>query len=227
MIKQFYTVVSSLPRLSAHYKMMGTPISRLQLEKRLSMLPEQVVELLYQIESLVWTSWYSSKQTVSQTQVLYHQLIQNDCFFVRQTVDWFMELRTIFTALRMRSEKNSAPKEPNHYWISARSQIIITHWDEPDFGLKAIYPWLPQVVSYMANKDTESIEKFLLTYSWSHLSSIENRHDFDIEYLIIYLLRWNIIHYWSKFNNEEALKRVIDLSNTLIQTKNIPKELYY
>lgn len=39
-------------------------------------------------------------------------------------------------------------------------------------------------------------------------------HYFDFEALLVYLLRWDIIDYWSKFNKEKVLTCIDELSSS-------------
>ncbi|WP_238400726.1 DUF2764 domain-containing protein [Legionella bononiensis] len=195
MTTQFYTVVSSLPRMSAYFKIKETPISRLQLEKRLKLLPSTQYELLIKIESLVWTSWFQPQHSLNETKMEWLNLPKIDSALVREVIAWYLDLRSILTALRMRNEKKIPPDGTTDYWITRWSYKLKQNWNQPDFGLQAVYPWLPKIAVEIAKDDILAVEEFLLVHIWNYLSIIETGHYFDFEFLIIYLLRWNIIDY--------------------------------
>lgn len=200
MTTQFYMVASALPRMTASFKVEAPPISRIQLEKRLKLLPTETLNLLYALELLVWQSWFMPQKPFSSTKENYLNLLKIKSPFIHKTVHWFMDLRSLFSALRLRKAVKSPPANPQDYWLSHWNHQLIQHWDEPDFGLKSVYPWLPKVASNLDKEDTTAVEEFLLCHIWSYLSIIELGHYFDFEALIIYLLRWNLIDYWSNFN---------------------------
>ncbi|CDZ78968.1 hypothetical protein BN59_03283 [Legionella massiliensis] len=204
MTTQFYMVASALPRMPASFKVEAPPISRIQLEKRLKLLPAENLALAYALEYLLWQSWFMPQKSFSSTKEAYIKLLKTDSPFIHKTVHWFMDLRSLFAALRLRKEKKAPPANPQECWLSHWNHQLIQHWDEPDFGLKGVYPWLSKVASDLEKEDTSAVEEFLLDYIWHYLSIIELRHYFDFEALMIYLLRWNLIHYWSKFNSNLA-----------------------
>lgn len=226
MTSQYYTVVCSLPRMNTNFKIQETPISRLQLEKRLKLLPIDKYTIAFTIESLIWTSWFMPHQSVSDLRKLFQSVINTQSDFLRDILRWFLDLRSVITALRMRNEKKEPPENPQEYWITQWSPKLIRHWSEPDFGLKTIYPWLPKIAQDIACKDTVVVEQFLLSYIWNYLSIIETGHYFDFEAIIIYLLRWNIIHYWSQFNKENALNCLNELANLLLSKEQFKEVIW-
>lgn len=223
MTSQYYTVVCSLPKMNSHFKIEKTPISWPQLEKRLKLLPVDKYNVVLKIEFLVWTSWFMPHKPVPELRNVFQNLLSTQSAFLRTMLLWFFDLRSIISALRMRNEKKDPPEHSQEYWITQWNHKLIQNWSEPDFGLKAIYPWLPKIAQEIARKNTVSVEQFLLSYIWNYLSIIETGHYFDFEAIIIYVLRWNIIHYWSKFNKENALNCLNELSN-LILSKQLSKE---
>lgn len=221
MMPQYYTVVCSLPRMNASFKIQKPPISRLQLEKRLMLLPIEKHTVAVTLESLVWTSWFMPHQPVADLKDRFQHMMETQSIFLQEILTWFFDLRGVFAALRMRNEKKDPPNDPREYWITQWSYKLIRHWNEPDFGLRSRYPWLPKIAQDIARKDTVAVEEFLLSYIWKYLSTIETGHNFDFEAIIIYLLRWNIIHYWSQFDKENALNCLDELSNLLLNKQSL------
>lgn len=218
---EFITIASSLPRLGDSFKIAEPPISKLQLEKRLKLLPAAYASLLFKLELLVWHSWFKPKYSVLELRTLYHEVHKTDVVLIKDLVDWFLNLRSLIAALRLRQVQQEAPKQPKEEWISTHNQQIIQHWQEPDFGLKALYPWLSTINNVLAQKDSAAIEEFVLTHIWQYLSCQELGHYFDFEHLVIYLLRWDLIQYWSQFNKGTVLQAIDDLCNILIDSKGI------
>lgn len=218
---EFITIASSLPRLGDSFKIAEPPISRLQLEKRLKLLPEEYAGLLFKLELLVWHSWFKPQYSVLELKKRYNEVHKTESVFIKDLVDWYLNLRSLIAALRLRLVQQEAPKQPKEEWISTHNHQIIQHWQEPDFGLKALYPWLSTINNALAQKDSAAVEEFVLTHIWQHLICQERGHYFDFENLVIYLLRWDLIQYWSQFNKEKVLQAIDDLCDALIDSKGI------
>lgn len=216
MTTPFYTVMSSLPHLGASFKIAEPPILRLQLEKRLKLLPEEPQGLLYAIELLLWRSWFMPKYTVAETHLLYVHVLKAKSPFIDELAHWYLDVRSIIAAMRMRNVNKDLETDPKKIWISPRCEHhLIRHWDAPDFGLKALYPWMIQINSFLTNNDSVAVEELLLTSIWQHLSRIEAEHFFDFEALVIYILRWNIMDYWSHYSQAEVAGRLDALCDFL------------
>lgn len=215
MTTQFYMVASSLPRMDASFKISEPPISRLQLEKRLKLLPEETASLLFAIELLAWTSWFMPKQSVIETRKLYISTLETKSDFISNITNWYLDLRSVLAAIRMRNEKKDPPHDPQNYWITRWEHQLIQKWNEPDFGLKSVYPWVPKITACIEKNDSASVEEFLLAHIWNYLSKMEAGHYFDFEAITVYLLRWNIVNYWSKFNKTKVLECIDVLCDSL------------
>lgn len=203
--------------MGVHFTIQEPPISRLQLDKRLRLLPLDKMKLLLEIEQLVWHSWFKHTQTMQQTKKEWMALSTLDSPFIIDVIHWYLDLRSIFVAIRMRNQKQAAPDVPQDVWITRWSRKLVQNWNEPDFGLGSVYPWLAKVAADANKHDTIAVEEFLLAYIWNYLSVIETRHYFDLEYLVIYLLRWNIVDYWSKFSKTNTLENLNELCQTIIR----------
>lgn len=225
MTTQFYMVASSLPRMDASFKISEPPISRHQLEKRLKLLPEETVKLLFQIELLVWSSWYMPKQSVIETRTLYQNTLESNSDFISDITNWYLDLRSILAAMRMRKTQKESPSDSHNYWVTRWDHQLIQKWNEPDFGLKSVYPWIPKVNACIEKNDTASVEEFLLTHIWNYLSKLEAGHYFDFEAITVYLLRWNIVNYWSQFNKNKVLECIDLLCDSLVDLEHLSLEL--
>lgn len=67
-------------------------------------------------------------------------------------------------------------------------------------------------VSIVKEGNPLEVEKRLLEYRWNFLEEMEREHDFDLEFLIIYFLKLQILQRLSVFNKEkgkEVFKRVV------------------
>lgn len=63
-----------------------------------------------------------------------------------------------------------------------------------------------QIADFMTDGDPLEIEKKLLTYRWQYLDELEKGHDFDLDFLILYFLRLQILKRLAGFHQEEGMK---------------------
>jgi hypothetical protein len=219
----YFTLITSLPRHDRQFKVKQTPLSRIQLEKRLKLLTQAEQHCLNDLVHLVWTSWFALDLPISVTLTKMKTLLALRNPFMDDIVHWFLDIRSLFVALRLRKVQSSPPTNPQDYWYTRWSMRLLTNWDKPDFGLRYVYPWLMDVNTKFSNNDTDDVEDILLTQIWHHLNVIEAKHYFDFEALMIYLLRWNIVNYWSQFNKAKARQRIMALSDQMMAESALEK----
>ncbi len=216
MTSYYYMLITSLPRHSRQYKIKQTPISRIQLEKRLKLLTESERNILNNLINCLWDSWFDPKLSFQATMTKSKTLLALNMPFINELIHWFFDIRSLFVALRLRKTESQPPTNPQEYWSSQWNTRLIKNWDRPDFGLKSLYPWLLAVSSIRDITGQAFVEDTLLTLIWKHLDSIEARHFYDFEALIIYLMRWNIVNYWSQFNEKIASDRIHELADKIL-----------
>lgn len=217
----YYTLITSLPRHSKHYKIKQTPISRIQLEKRLKILPEQKRLLLTNLTYCIWDSWFNPKLPLAKTKLNSKNLLALNIPFINELIQWFFDVRSVFVALRLRKVQQTPPINPQDFWSTRWNIRLISNWNVHDFGLKYVYPWLPEVSSKMSANETDDVEDIILNVLWKHLDNIESRHFYDFEAIVIYILRWHIVNYWSQFNEKTAYDRIRKLSNKILKQAHI------
>lgn len=204
----YYTLITSLPRHGRQFKVKETPISKIQLEKRLSLLSDSDNKILNDIVSVVWDSWFSLYQIINETNAAADKLLLLKNAFITQIIRWYFDVRSILVALRLRKLQQTAPTNSQDFWLTRWNKRLINNWHEPDFGLKYSYSWLQDFVQKFQKDDTAGLEEILMTQLWKHLDNIETRHYFDFEAIIIYMLRWKIVNYWSQFNEVVAIEKI-------------------
>lgn len=213
----YYTLITSLPRHGRQFKVKETAISRVQLEKRLKLIPENERNILTQVENVIWNSWFSPELPSSETYSRAQKLFSLRNSFLNEIIHWHFNVRSLFVALRLRRRQPSPPPNQKNYPFGDLTIRLINNWHEPTFGLQHIYPWLPEVNKMIINNETAALEDILLTKLWKHLDVVECGHYFDFEAVIIYLLRWNIVNYWSRFNEIAAVECMNELADQAIR----------
>jgi len=213
-------LMTSLP---AHKRVLfdeeQTPVSRIQLDKRLALLDEKDAADLLKIEQLL--HWSHIKINIDQAFVNETlesiRSINND--FIKNIIIWRLELRIILAALRMRHQGQKTPPVKKIFGFDYWYFIMTKYWHEPDFGLAEQLPWLPEANELLGANKSLQLEKFLFGVVWDHYHRIGLGHYFNFEAVIIYVLRWDVIYRWTSYNKEVAIQRFNDLIDVEIQDK--------
>ncbi len=209
----YITLMTSLPFPGDLFKAKQTPLSRLKLESRLRMLNEEDSALLRQIEDLVhWINQPMERTDaafVKQARRLIPWMADDP---LEEVVRFRLEVRTAIAALRKR-KRGEGPPGPDQIWGFGRwVEQIQRYWHEPAFRLEGVFPWLPAANRLLNADDSLGLERLLLGVVWEHLGGAAQEHYFDLEAVIIYVQRWDIIDRWTTYSGEAAVKRF----NTLV-----------
>ncbi len=202
----YIMLISSLPHLPSLFTVRETPLSRLQLNRRLRMLEAADAVTLRHIQTLM--SWSHPPQEISDPQLvdsferLMVELDHRGCF--QTLISSRFELLTVVAALRRRQRGESAPT-PGARWGDPRwVSHIGRHWDEPAFGLEVAFPWILDAARYLEGSDPVGLERLLMTIAWQHLARASEGHYFDFAAVVIYTLRFELIEYWSGWDKHTA-----------------------
>lgn len=215
---KYTLLISSLP---AHKTVLfdeeQTPLSRIQLNKRLKLLDEKDTADLLKIEQLL--HWSHIKKDLNQAFVdeTIESIDSINNEFIKNIIIWRLELRIILAALRMRHQgQKTAPVKKIFgfdYWYFMMSK----NWHQPDLGLSKQLPWIAEVNALLVENKSLALEKFLFSVVWDHYRQLSLGHYFNFEAVIIYVLRWDIIDRWTRYNKQIALKHFNDLIDTELQ----------
>lgn len=212
---RYAMLVCSLPALPSRlFTEHRTPISRLQLDRRLVLLTAEDAELLSSVEAVL--HWDRLPLDMSEHQAVADfraTLAALPAGMVREVVRWRLEDRTLMAALRRRQRGRPAP-EKNEDWGCGRWVGRIRQaWREPTFGLAHRFPWAAEAARRLAAGDSTGLERLLLGHTWDGLGRLGEPHHFDFEAVLVYVLKWDIIRRWSSYNGEAARRRFMDLSD--------------
>jgi hypothetical protein len=207
----YISLITSLPSSERLFVAKLPPISRLKLEKRLKQMAAEDLAILRDIEAVLdWRMQHIElddavviKQAKSTMMKVTSETLQT---LVREK----LELRTCITAIR--KKKNNEPAPNNTEWgIGRWVGHINRHWNEAQFGLGKSFPWLAEAEVLIQKDDAEGLERLILEQAFKQLKRYSTLHHFDLEAVVIYVLKWNIIDRGSRYNTEAAKKRFNDL----------------
>ena len=209
MSDRYVTLMASLPpHVPSLFANRQTPISRLKLDERLQMLEPQDVSDLALIEDLM--HWDRMGMETTDAQMIERgkrarDRLENE--FIKDIVRWRLERRTVVAALRRRHLGHSVPSAGSKWGYGAWMKMIESHWHEQSFGLERIYPWLPEADRLLKESDFLALERMLLSQVWGYYGRVVGDHYFDFEAVVVYVLRWDVIDRWSRYNGEAAARR--------------------
>jgi hypothetical protein len=185
-------------------------MSRRRLEERLSLLHRDDLEELMRAERLI--SWH--RQPVSRTTeeivAMYDEVVANNRNGeLRNVVDFRMNMRTVIVALRLKRRGKAAP--PGRWGTGPYTRMIESRWTEAEFGLGAVFPWIPEAQAFLDQGDAMELEKLLMGQSWKKLSQISDAHPFGFEQVFAFAYKWDILHRWLSYDAEKARERFEEL----------------
>jgi len=209
---RYVMLIASLPYHGPLFTAKRTPLSRIQLERRLAMLEPEDKALLARIERVLqWDqieTGLADSDLIARTHALMDDLSEPG---LREAVQSRMELRTVVAALRRRQMGQGPPNDSESLGYGRWVRHIRAHWHEPAFGLARTFKWLPQAEAHIAAGEALALEKLLLQEVWTQLGHLSDHHAFDFTAVVIYVLRWNVIDRWTRYHAEDAKARYADL----------------
>jgi hypothetical protein len=178
-------------------------MSRRRVEERLAYLHEDDLAELTQAEGLV--SWHRQPVTRTSDEIteMYDELMattRNRA--LRSIVEFRMNMRSVIVALRLKRLGRRAPA--GRWGVGPYTRMIESRWAEPEFGLVAVFPWIPTVQEFLDSGDAMGLEGLLMDQSWRQLSRVADRHPFGFEQVFAFVFKWDILHRWLSYDAEKA-----------------------
>ena len=124
---------------------------------------------------------------------------------LRNTVEFRMNMRTVMVALRLKRQSRGAPRE--QWGVGPYVRMIESRWSEAEFGLVAVFPWIPEARAFLDQGDAMGLEALLMDRSWKRLSQIAELHPFRFEQVFAYAFKWDILRRWLSYDAELARER--------------------
>jgi hypothetical protein len=209
----YVMLISGLPRPEALFRSKRPPLSRLKLDRRLRVLAPEDAELLKRVEQVL--NWATLPITLTEEQIVARaraamQSIDNET--VRLIIRDQLEIRTCMAALRHRHRGEQAPAAGRVWGYGRWLAHIARNWSETSFRLDTVFPWLREAAKLLKAGDSLALQRLLLEQAWKNVGRQAGEHEFDFEAVVIYVLKWDIVDRWVRYNGEEAAKRFEELT---------------
>jgi hypothetical protein len=218
---RYAMLISSLPYHGVLFGARQTPLSRIRLQQRLSLLEPADAACLQAIAGLLdWSYLGRERRDEEIIDHARHVIPTLRNTFVRDMVIWRLELRTVLAALRRRQRGQAAPPAHERWGYGRWLAQLRKYWNEPHFRLERAFPWLPDARTLLEAGDTLGLERLLIGIGWEHLERQSDGHHFDFEAVLLYMQRWSLIARWTSYNGKAAVARFDEMVETGL--RNMP-----
>ncbi len=208
----YYTLVASLPRLP-HFEGAGwLPLSRKQLDQRLTMLTREHALQLRNAEGLVEWQRQPITRTSQQVAEKYRKLMPDISDpSLREFVEYRMAQRTALVALRRRRLGLPPPATGEIWGVGPWLNLMMTCWDRNDLGLGHLLPWIEEAADLLNSGSAMELERLLMAAVWERLGRLAERSPFGFEPVFAFVFRWDILQRWLSYNAEKGRTRFQEL----------------
>lgn len=214
-MKDYFTVVASLPHLPYFADAERLPLSRLRLEQRLRMLDDNETRQIYLAERLVGWRLSSTAKFISGAKAIdrINRSLQDISEPVlREFVEYRLDMQTLIAALRIRQSQRTAPSAGT-WGMGDYVKRIEANWDAPDFRLSHVYPWVLEADRLITAANAVALDRLLMDVVWRHLSRLADTNPFGFEPIVAYVFQWDILQAWLLRDTDAAkhhFKKLID-----------------
>lgn len=218
----YYDLVASLPHLPYFERADRLPITPLRLEQRLRLLKPAHAEQLALARSLVrWRPDRLHGKTDAEQVAEYDALMTLPMErALSQYVEFRMDQQTLVAALRRKREGEEAPEASVRWGTGPWVRHVRKHWDEPDFRMAMLHPWLPQARDFLAAGDAQALERLLMASAWRRLERHAERNTFSFEAVFAYVFKWDMLRAWLACDANKAKTRFRELIEQVTHAEN-------
>ena len=208
----YYTLVASLPRLPHFNAADWLPLSRKQLDQRLSMLSEEHGRQLALAEELVKWQRQPITRTSDEVAENYRRTMTRVSDpALREFIEFRMAQRSALVALRRRRLGLPKPTGGETWGVGPWLRLMTEGWDRADLGLGHLLPWLEDAGKLLASGDALELERVLMDAVWTRLGRIAERSPFGFERVIGFVFRWDILQRWMSYDATAGKARFQEL----------------
>lgn len=220
--RQYITLVASLPFLPRFDQAERLPITVERLEARLRILAPDDAAIVERVAAFLAWQRQPVERTDSEVVALFQAMtdvaVQHPTLMAMIT--FRMQERTVMAALRRRQRGGLAPAAGEQWGVGPWVQHILRNWDDPDFKLGLLLPWVPQAREYLQAGETLALERLLMGLIWDGVDRLAQHDPFGFEVVLAYLFKWDIVHRWLSYSSEAARARFEALVTEVIGEHN-------
>lgn len=212
----FYDVTNILSLLGGkeNFNALGN-FSREELEREIqspSELPKYISDVLVTYRNAEKEDKYAEIDETIDTSVpiertlwvrFYDHCARSGCKFIREWYGFDMELRNISAAYMARKQGRDMESA-----VVGESDMTVslTRSSAVDFGLKAEIDYLDKLIQILEEKNMLEKERRLDMLKWDKADELAERDYFNINKVLAYCAKINIIHRWMSLDQETGEK---------------------
>ena len=208
----YYTLMASLPPLPRFDRAELLPINSVRLSERLRMLKPEDAEVVSHAAAFLTWRHQPAKRTEQEMVINDEQLAGSvrDAS-LRAIIEFPINLKTIIAALRRKRLGLGAPIPGEPWGVGPLVGHIMRNWDDPNFKLMHLYPWVPQAREYLETGEALALARLLFKLEWNSLARLSQGMEFGFDAVLAYLFKWDIVERWLAFDSKLALSRFKEL----------------
>ena len=220
--RQYIALVASLPPLPRFDWAERLPINEDRLTVRLRMLEGEDLAMVERVASFLAWQRQPVERTDTQVVTLFKEIVPvaSENPSLMAMIESRMNERTIMAALRRRSRGMNAPTPGEEWGVGSWVQHIERNWEDPDFKLGTVLPWVPQARQYLETGETLALERLLMTLVWQRVDRVLENNPFGFEVVLAYLFKWDILKRWLSYDRDAARERFDNLLTEVIGEQN-------
>lgn len=212
---QYVALVSSLPNMERLFFAKQPPLSRLRLDKRLEALTRDHAATLATVENAMsWGAYDMSVRDDDAISRVERALSEIAEPALQAIVQERFDVRIAVAALRCRAQGQTQAAFAASYGRWGRR--FAENWSDPAFGMSRRHLWLPAAAALIKERDPKGLERHILDATLRQLQRRSAFHLFDLEAVVIYVLKWSIFDRWARLNVEAAKQRFDQLASAAL-----------
>lgn len=217
----YYTLVTSLPYLPRFDRADRLPINWDRLQERLKMLDPGDAEAAGALIGFLRWDRQSPAETHTKPGADLDQIeeMMRDRR-LRAVLEFPIALRTILSALRRRRRGLAGPKPGERWGLGRWVEYVERNWDEPDFGLGVVLPWVARARECIETGDMLALDHLLMGLVWDQVGRLTEGHEFEFRGVLAYLVKWDILQRWLSRDKKKAGARIEELLTEVIGEHN-------
>jgi len=209
----YYDLVASLPHLPHFEGAERLPITNLRLNQRLRLLKPAHADQLARAQPLVaWCPdplrWKTDAALAAEYDALTALPLERS---LKEYVAFRMDQRTLVAALRWKWEGLVSLEATAPWGVGPWVRHVERHWDEPDFRLGHLHPWLSAAQDLLTAGDALGLERLLMDATWRRLGHLAEQSTFSFAAVFSYVFKWDILRAWLVCDANKGKNRFRDL----------------
>jgi hypothetical protein len=204
-----YMVLSSLPHLERFERATRLPIGRETLAARLALLPAADGREISRAISIM--NWKANGRARSDADLIadYEQVRgRAETRGLRDLIDFRLGLRAIIAGLRRRRLGLPAPRPGDRSGAGPWARHVQLHFDEPDFRLQHVLPWVPLARRLLDEGNATELEHLLFGLVWNKLDAMQCANRFGSDAVLAYVFKWDLVDRWLRRDSVLAAQKL-------------------